>query len=516
METKNGLNAYQISFLAYFFILLSLLISAFFVGSIKGKSNLIFLYSASFFTIVVFLFILSLLKQNSFHFSLILLLSFLTHTIFVFRYEDKVHDFQQIFSDQAKRFNVAGRVREIYGLKDGRYRFLLEMRQIEGEKLHVLPNGYFAQVYLSGGDPKNLSVGQIIELQKTGASFTKEKNDPKSSSYDQYLRNEGLVASFFPRTSQLRVKEELTRVDFPLAFFQFKDDLKRKLQNLLPNEVYGFSKALVLGDRTQVDPTLTRFFQNAGIAHFIAISGVHIAILSLFLFTFLRPIFKARLSRKIIVFIFLPFYLFILYFSAPILRTFLMLVLAMFLSRIGRPLNKHPHLFFALFFSSFILHLLFIPNDIFSASFQLSFAATLGLFVALHFTDRFKGLPKPIFWTIRFLILSFAAQLFTEPFVLHYFNLFSPMSIAYNALFHPFIFIYLLLTFSLLFLPHFLGIHLAKVLVWFYELMTGFFSFLAPYTRFYDVEFDAINALLLVSSISLFTFLAFKSKSDSN
>lgn len=64
------------------------------------------------------------------------------------------------------------------------------------------------------------------------------------------------------------------------AFRQLRGRAARKLEALLPPDVVGEAKALALADRTTLSPQVTRRFADAGVAHLLAISGLHIGFLA--------------------------------------------------------------------------------------------------------------------------------------------------------------------------------------------------------------------------------------------
>ena len=132
-------------------------------------------------------------------------------------------------------------------------------------------------------------------------------------------------------------------------------------------------KALLLGDRQDVPQEVTKGFQNAGVAHLLAVSGLHVALLTEAL---MLPI-RRRISRKwglVIEAAFLLLYCALLNFSAPVVRASLLLVFA----RLRRLVRRQPDALTTLA-AAFLLILLIRPLDLFAAGFQLSFSAVLGI-----------------------------------------------------------------------------------------------------------------------------------------
>ena len=66
------------------------------------------------------------------------------------------------------------------------------------------------------------------------------------------------------------------------------------------------------------------------------------------------------------------------------------------------------------------------PTDLYSVSFQLSFAAVTAILIicpkAIHIAIRQKWLSVPVNWAVNLMVVSIAAQLGTMPFTLYYFR----------------------------------------------------------------------------------------------
>ena len=69
-----------------------------------------------------------------------------------------------------------------------------------------------------------------------------------------------------------------------------KSKILEKLQTTsLDSAVIQVYNALVFGEKTTLDPDLRVAYQNAGAAHILAISGLHIGMISAMLLFFLAP-----------------------------------------------------------------------------------------------------------------------------------------------------------------------------------------------------------------------------------
>lgn len=207
----------------------------------------------------------------------------------------------------------------------------------------------------------------------------------------------------------------------------------------LSSDTSGLLKALLLGNRSGLDPNLSRAYQQAGVAHLLAVSGLHVGILSGILALLLRPIRILRQGRGTQVGFTLCClwgYAWLAGFSASIVRAsvlFSLLALALLLGR-GRE-SLH---FLAL--AALILLALIDPQWLFQPGFQMSFAAVwaiLHFYPALMQTWLFRRGPAKAIgaWTA----LSLSAQVGVLPISLYYFHQFPTLFLVSNLLLVPFV-----------------------------------------------------------------------------
>ncbi|WP_028949757.1 ComEC/Rec2 family competence protein [Sulfurihydrogenibium subterraneum] len=205
--------------------------------------------------------------------------------------------------------------------------------------------------------------------------------------------------------------------DNPLySFFKLKESLINNYGlHRLNNETFSVGTALIFGEKKYLDYGTYKPFLETGLAHLIAISGSHIAIL-FFSLNFILFFFSERV-RYLVLASLLPFYTVFTGFGIPVVRAVFMaliFILSKLLYLKNNPLN-------ILFFTAFIF-LLINPDSLFSVSFQLSFVAVLGIILSVEVLKDYNNL-------VKLLGVSLFATLFTAPIVLYYFYNFSPTTI---------------------------------------------------------------------------------------
>ncbi len=224
-------------------------------------------------------------------------------------------------------------------------------------------------------------------------------------------------------------------------FFFFRRELiERYFEKALSYESYSLGKALIFGDRDEISPEIKEAFIRTGLIHILAISGFHVAIFLIILSFFLS--FFPRKVKRIFPLFFLPIYGFLTGFNIPVLRA----VFMAFLYFLGRLFSFKVDVLLVLFWVGFIF-LLLSPEALFSASFQLSFMATLGIILFVRGLSAEKKLFN--LFILPFLI-SLVATLYTAPILVFNFGGFSLSGIIFTPLLVPIIYLYLVFsTFNL-------------------------------------------------------------------
>lgn len=185
----------------------------------------------------------------------------------------------------------------------------------------------------------------------------------------------------------------------------------------------GVVSALILGKRQLVDSDLREAYAGAGTVHILAVSGLHVGIIYLFMNFLLSRLFpgkKMRFIRLLLTLCFLWLYAGITGFSPSVMRAATMFSFIAMGKHQGRYVNIYNMLA-----ASALLLLIIDPFLIRQVGFQLSYLAVIGI-VFLHpkiypwlATGRF--LPDKI-WSL--FVVSIVAQLATFPLSVFYFHQF--------------------------------------------------------------------------------------------
>jgi competence protein ComEC len=222
------------------------------------------------------------------------------------------------------------------------------------------------------------------------------------------------------------------------------------LRKGLPAPQGGIAAALTTGDRSGIPDDVREKFVASGLAHILAISGLHLSIVAGLIFFMIRkgtaliPPLALRVNTKKIAalgaIIVTGLYLGLSGFGVPAQRAFLMTSLVM----VAILINRNAFSLRTVAFAATVI-LLATPENLLGPSFQLSFSAVVGLIAAYETwknpIERWLGkggfIRKPCVYSGGVAFTSLIATLATMPFTIMTFNQFTLMSIFANMLAVP-------------------------------------------------------------------------------
>ena len=235
----------------------------------------------------------------------------------------------------------------------------------------------------------------------------------------------------------------------PFIFEKLRQDIESFLEAHLEPERAGLYKALLIGDRSGLDPEVLENFKAAGVMHLLAISGMHLGVLA-----FLTTMFFTRLSKffprlylrlpafKICLGLSMPllfFYAGLAGFQPPVFRAFLMTAVFIGAMLCDRQWSSLNNVAIAAFFI-----LLLTPPIIHTASFQLSFAATTAIVLVTPRLSSWQKLNQdatPVararYLLTSAVLVSMTAFVATAPLALYHFNRISLLSPFSTLLLSP-------------------------------------------------------------------------------
>ncbi|HCU06186.1 MAG TPA: hypothetical protein DIC42_01190 [Holosporales bacterium] len=231
---------------------------------------------------------------------------------------------------------------------------------------------------------------------------------------------------------------------------RMRTNLSNHFRQQVRGEVAEIAIALITGQRQGITNETRNAFADSGLAHILAISGLHISLVAGLLFLILRrslsfiPIITRQYNvKKFTCFATILatfFYVALSGFGYPAIRAFYMTMFAC----LAIAMDKHPFNMRSLSLAAFLILLVF-PESATSVSFQLSFAAVLGLIAFyekpwMHMKNLNinKGISGKIaLYIFGICMTTIIATLATTPISLYYFNKITLNSVFANLLAIP-------------------------------------------------------------------------------
>jgi competence protein ComEC len=320
------------------------------------------------------------------------------------------------------------------------------------------------------GEPMSLGKGDTVLLPGNWQPITNAGN-PFEFDYAAFCRRENICYRQFVNARQMRLYGKGDAAGQTITD-RAHDWCMQQLAAYLPDhEARGLIQAMLLGDEVNLDEDLRRSYSETGIVHIIAISGGNVSIFFLFISVLLWWI-KNKRNAWIKYAIALPlvwFYVLMAGAGPSAIRAavmFSLLAMAVILQKNNNSLNT-------LFATAFVL-LCAQPMWLYSAGFQLSFAAVLSLVLfygPVYHLVTMPGVLLRALWQV--VAASIAAEVLVAPLVVHYFHLFPLLFIPANVA--AYIFMGLVLLMGILVIASsalpgvaaFVGICTTRVVHWF-------------------------------------------------
>ena len=213
--------------------------------------------------------------------------------------------------------------------------------------------------------------------------------------------------------------------------------IRKTLYNCIPeSEIRSVALALLYGYDDEISKELSQHYAITGTLHVLAVSGMHVGLVFLFLefiLVFLDKNQLLKILKAMIILSSIWFYSLLCGFSPSILRAAVMIsffVISKLLQRVYNPVNTLS--------ASAFLMLMVQPELVFDAGFQLSYFAVLGLslfYQPIYLWFEPKSWLSDQVW--KLIAASIAAQITTFPLSLLYFHQFPILFLVSNLLIIP-------------------------------------------------------------------------------
>lgn len=278
----------------------------------------------------------------------------------------------------------------------------------------------------------DIIAGNLIAFN-LNLSKIRNMGNPDEMDYAGYLHDKGILYR-----QHTDVREVAIVGDSPTMLtraFNFRSELQhRVLNSSLSPDSQGLIIAMLLGNDDFIEPSVRDSFSQAGIAHVLALSGLHVAVISFIIWFLLFPLdyVRGKKLRLLLTLLVLIAYDVLTGLSPSVIRSTVMIGFV-FLSQVfyrkSVPLNSVA--------AAALVLLIFSPASLFSVGFQLSFITVSSLLLFYQMFDvRFPD-NKFLKYLSTTLVSSAIAMISTLVLTAYYFNVVSLMAVLSNVLIMP-------------------------------------------------------------------------------
>jgi len=252
--------------------------------------------------------------------------------------------------------------------------------------------------------------------------------------YREYLEKVGIYSvMYWPEKVTLMGKAKGWKYLVYGKILAFKDRLRQSIGRSLSPPQGSILSAMMLGDKQKLSENLKEQLNITGTRHIVAISGMHISIISLALMYLLIYLGFWRRQAFWLVLIFISLYIIMIGMPASAVRGGVMGLILAWAQIEGRLRGAARAIIFAAV-PMLLVNPLLLRFDV---GFQLSFAAVLGIIWFKPFFDGwFERLPN-ILRARDILAMTFSAQIATLPILIYNFGRISLVSPLVNVLIVP-------------------------------------------------------------------------------
>lgn len=312
--------------------------------------------------------------------------------------------------------------------------------------------------------------------------------------YFGFFSTNGLLEHSSPRHRNLREISLVTARKMTAAFAAAG----------LEGEDLGLVTALTIGEKDLLGRELLTSFSRTGAMHIMAVSGLHVGMISLLisgLLFFMRR--RMHLLRVLIIIISLWAFAFITGLSPSVLRATIMFTFL----QAGSLLHRQSNSMNILLASAFLL-IAARPAVLFEAGFQLSYLAVA--FIILFYEPLFRLLKpanKVTDWLWQMTAVSIVAQAGTFALTVRLFNIFPLMFMVTNLIVIPISFAVLALALLLVILSPLTPVaaFIGTLLSWLSHMTIGYTDFAASLPRgvIENIGFTGVETVLLTLAFTL-------------
>jgi len=322
-------------------------------------------------------------------------------------------------------------------------------------------------------------IGSTV-LVSGGLSFFQPATNPGQFDAEKYYENRDCLFALKNASIQKATNE---KAGMRQRLKDFALTQEKTLEQYLTQANATIMKAMLLGNKEELDEEIKKLYQDNGIAHILAISGLHISLLGMAVYRFLRRLPLPIWAPLILSEIFLLLYGCMVGFPISSIRA-----IGMFTFFLLSKLTKRSYDMLTALACMALIQLLHHPGYLFDCGFQLSYGAILGISLLLPSFEKInESITNP--WLkkgISFLLPSMSVTLVTSPILIYHYHELSFFSILLNLIVLPFMSLLLMTTIAMLFLAQIFA-PLAKLCAVLVTMILGLYEYSCRFLEWFPI-----------------------------
>lgn len=274
---------------------------------------------------------------------------------------------------------------------------------------------------------QKIKIGQIISIAGTASSFMEPGNPGQFNEY-QYYSQQGIQYKCMAKALTIKENTVNRKEQF---LYELRSFCYASLFSCLPERDAGIMAAMLLGEKAGLEEEINDLYKNSGISHILAISGLHVSMVGMGLFYFLRRYVMPMKAAACTTALLLILYGELTGFPIATKRAVIMMLCMLGARFLGQRYDRLSAL--AL---SAVIQLTISPVSLFQSGFLLSYGTVLGITV---FVDEFQETISIKYKLWKVMSGSLGIFIVTFPILLYFYYEWNPYSFLINMLILPFV-----------------------------------------------------------------------------
>ena len=374
------------------------------------------------------------------------------------------NDSEQKYKDTPEESNIVGTIVQDGEEKQYSTKYVLKVESINNN--YSYKNTQLILYVKKDKNFKKYKYGNKISLDGE-FNLPNTARNTGGFNYKEYLKTKNIYWIVNTESNNIKIQKE-KNIDFLNdSINNISTKVKENIDNLFDKNSAQLLKAMLIGDKEDLEDDIIDTFRKSNLSHILAISGMHVSYIIMGIGFLINKIKIGKIKGKIITILFLIFFMLLTGNSPSVTRACIMSCYIILASL----LHKRVNTFYALNISMIIL-LVINPYYMFDIGFQLSYSGTFGILLFHKTLSKILNKNKSKIKDI--LIVTLSANIVILPIILYHFNTLSLSFLISNLCVTPFIGIIMILGFitiiiSLIFFPF------AKILSFILKILINLF-----------------------------------------